>query len=77
VTDGSLTLQFQAAGKGMVTYEDGTDATKAAATAKAADVAVVFVGSLSSEGTFLLRRETDAQFKLEAVVAIFCAARPV
>jgi beta-glucosidase len=40
-----------AAGKGMVTYDPGTDATKAAAAAKAADVAVVFVGSLSSEGS--------------------------
>jgi beta-glucosidase len=33
-----------------VTYDDGADATKAAATAKAADVAVIFVGSLSHEG---------------------------
>ena len=40
-----------AAGKGKVTYDDGTDATKSAAAAKAADVAVVFVGALSSEGS--------------------------
>lgn len=40
-----------AAGKGKVTYNPGTDATSAAAAAKAADVAVVFVGSLSSEGS--------------------------
>ena len=35
---------------GTVTYDDGTDTAKSAAVAKAADVAVVFVGSLSHEG---------------------------
>ena len=40
-----------AGGAGTVSYDDGTDTTKAAAAAKAADVAVVFVGSLSSEGS--------------------------
>eukprot|EP01051_Picozoa_sp_SAG22_P005736 SAG22_NODE_350_length_11853_cov_3.693211_12_plen_662_part_00 len=33
------------------TYDDGKDSTKAAAAAKAADVAIVFVGTLSSEGS--------------------------
>lgn len=40
-----------AAGKGKVTYDPGNDTASAAAAAKAADVAVVFVGSLSSEGS--------------------------
>jgi beta-glucosidase len=35
---------------GTVTYDDGSDSTKAAAAAKAAEIAVVFVGCLSHEG---------------------------
>eukprot|EP01050_Picozoa_sp_SAG11_P022453 SAG11_NODE_4253_length_1985_cov_1.245493_1_plen_57_part_10 len=34
-----------------MTYDDGKDAAKAAAVTKAADLAVVFVGTLSSEGS--------------------------
>jgi beta-glucosidase len=64
---------IKARAKGEVTFDDGTDPAAAAASAKAADVAIVFVEQWASEAIDVPIRLSDAQ---EALIKAVAAANP-
>ena len=57
-----------------VHYSNGSDPTEAAATAASADIAIVVVGSTSSEGSD--RRSTSLPHRQLAALAAVAAAQP-
>jgi beta-glucosidase len=57
-----------------ITYVDGSDIAAAAAAAKAADVAVVFAGTTSSEGYD--RQDLNLDDNLDALISAVAAAQP-
>jgi beta-glucosidase len=57
-----------------ITYVDGKDISAAAAAAKAADVAVVFAGTTSSEGSD--RKNLNLDDNLDALITAVAAAQP-
>ena len=66
-------------GAGSVTYNDGKDTSAAAAAAKAADVAIVFVATLSHEGgdrASLSLDDGGPANNQNALVAAVAAAQP-
>jgi beta-glucosidase len=67
-------LQNRAGAGVTVTYDDGKDAARAAAAAKAADVAVVMVGEISGEGENHERKTMALAGNQDALVAAVAAA---
>lgn len=70
---------IRARSAGNVTYDDGSDAGRAAAVARAADVAVVVVGQFQTEGldrSCMTLECPDAKPDQDALVAAILAAQP-